>query len=568
MRFANLTILKKILCIVGLMTLITGIVAASATIALRKLDHATAELDKAAVAAALAPRIALNIAMMNLGEVWVAANPNAPEVADVRQQAAQQRAETEKQLADIKPLLDASQTDLLTKVQGTYASYLSSMDITLSTADKAAAGTNADLGRKLILISVKRSRRHVDNLRQTIQDMSADIDRRSSDVTQEAHDIYLKMRNTLIGLSIGGVALGLAIGFAIAQYGISRPLRRLVEVLRQLAVGELQAQIAGTERGDEVGEIAKTTLVFKDNMIKTQELEATAAEQQKAAELEKQRFMQDMADNFEASVKGIVQSVSSSAEQLQGSASAMTSIAEETSRQATVVSVTTTQASGNVQTVASATEELSGSIGEITRQVAESVSIAQEAVNEVDRTNAGVASLTEAASKIGSVAQLIQAIASQTNLLALNATIEAARAGEAGKGFAVVASEVKNLATQTARATEEITGQITTIQHETSQTVTAIRSIGNTVVRLSDISTSIAAAIEEQSAATQEIARNVQQAAIGTEEVARNITGVNDAAAQAGDAASQVLNAANDLSQQSTALSSQVDAFIGRIRLA
>jgi methyl-accepting chemotaxis protein len=554
--------------VVGLLTVITAAIATTATFSLRRLDNATAELDDVATAAAIAPRIALNIAMMNRGEVWVAANPDPQEIAATRQLALKERAETEKHLTNIKPLLDESQTDLLRKVESSYADYLASMETTLTTAEKVGAGINVEAEQKQILASAKQSHQHVDILRQLMQDMGTDIDQRSSDVAQEAHDIYETMRHVLIGLSIGGVILGIVIGFLIAQYGISRPLRCLVEVLRQLADGKLQVEVPGADRRDEVGAIAKTTFVFKENMLKAREMEAAATEQKRQAEIEKRQLMQEMADNFETSVKGIVQSVSSSAEQLQGNATTMSTIAEETSRQATVVSAATAEASSNVQTVATATEELSSSISEITRQVSESASIAREAVTEVDRTNAGVAGLAEAASKIGSVVQLIQDIASQTNLLALNATIEAARAGEAGKGFAVVASEVKNLATQTARATEEITGQIGTIQQETNQTVTAIQTIGGTVVRLSEIAASLAAAIEEQSAATQEIARNVQQAAIGTEEVARNITGVNDAAAQAGDAAGQVLNAANALSQQSGALESQVDAFIGRIRAA
>ena len=566
MRFANLSILWKILSVVGLLTVITATVAVTATTSLRKLSLATTELDDVATAAALAPRIAFNIAMMNRGEVWVAANPDPQEVTATRKLAEQERAETEKHIAQIKPLLDESQAALMRKVETVYADYLTSMETTLSTAEQVGSKVAVEEEQKQILTAAKQSHQHVESLRQLMQDMGADIDQRSSDVAQEANDIYETMRHVLIGLSLGGVVLGLGLGFLIAQFGISRPMRRLVEVLRNLADGNLQVEVSGADRRDEVGAIAKTTFVFKENMIKTRDMEHAAAEQKRQAEAEKRRLMQEMADSFEADVKEIVQSVSNSAEELQGSATTMSSIAEETARQATVVASATTEASGNVQTVATATEELSSSISEITRQVSESAAIAREAVDEVERTNIGVTGLTDAAGKIGSVAQLIQDIASQTNLLALNATIEAARAGEAGKGFAVVASEVKNLATQTARATEEITGQIATIQQETSNTVTAIRAIGSTVVRLNEIASGIAAAVEEQSAATQEIARNVQQAAIGTEEVSRNITGVNDAATEAGNAASQVLQAANDLSQQSATLSSQVDAFIGRIR--
>jgi methyl-accepting chemotaxis protein len=566
MRFANLSILWKVMTVVALLTAVSIAIAVTATYSLRKLDRATIELGDVATAAALAPRINLNIAIMNRGEVWVAANPDPQEITNTRQLMQQERSETDQHLAKIKPYLDESQTALLRKVETLYADYLTSMENTLALAEKIGSAVNVEDEQKQILGAAKASHEHLEKMRQTMVDMGRDIDERSTDVSQEAHDIYDNMRHTLIGLSIAGVLLGVMLGFSIAQFGISKPLRRLVEVLRSLADGNLEVNVPGAERRDEVGAIASTTLVFKENMIKTRNMEAEAAAQKERTETEKRQMMQNMADSFEASVKEIVQSVSTSAEQLQGSASTMSSIAEETARQATVVASATSQASGNVQTVATATEELSSSISEITRQVSESAAIAQEAVSEVERTNSGVAGLTEAAGRIGSVAQLIQDIASQTNLLALNATIEAARAGEAGKGFAVVASEVKNLAAQTARATEEITEQIAAIQQETSNTVTAIRSIGGTVIRLNEIASGIAAAVEEQSAATQEIARNVQEAAIGTEEVSRNITGVNDAAAEAGNAANEVLDAAKELSQQSAVLSSQVDAFIGRIR--
>ena len=273
-----------------------------------------------------------------------------------------------------------------------------------------------------------------------------------------------------------------------------------------------------------------------------------------------------LADNFEANVKGIVESVSSSATEMQGSAQSMSSTAEETSRQSTAVAAASEEASTNVQTVASAAEELSNSVEEVGRQVGQSNKIAQNAVEEAQRTNDKVQGLAEAAQKIGEVVNLINDIASQTNLLALNATIEAARAGEAGKGFAVVASEVKSLANQTAKATEEIAAQIGAIQAATTDAVSAIQGIGSTIGEISEISTAIATAVEQQSAATKEIAANVQQAAAGTQEVSENISGVTQAASETGEAAGQVLGAAQELSKQSEALREQVDSFLIEVR--
>ncbi len=275
-----------------------------------------------------------------------------------------------------------------------------------------------------------------------------------------------------------------------------------------------------------------------------------------------------IADDFETKVKGVVEGVSSAATELQSSAEAMSATAEETLRQSTAVAAGAEEASANVQTVATATEELTASVAEIGQRVQQASQIAAKAVTDAQRTDAIVQGLAHAAEKIGAVVSLISDIASQTNLLALNATIEAARAGEAGKGFAVVAAEVKTLANQTSKATEDITGQIDAIQSATSEAVTAIKSIAKTIVEVNEISTAIASAVEQQGAATREIAQNVQQASTGTADVSRNIAGVSEAAGEAGRSSTQVLAAAGELSQQAEALRSEVDTFLRSVRAA
>jgi methyl-accepting chemotaxis protein len=376
-----------------------------------------------------------------------------------------------------------------------------------------------------------------------------------------------KMQRTVaitsaIAFLIGGL-LALIVGRSI-----TRPIVTMTRSMETLAQGDKTVTIPAMQRGDEVGAMARTLQVFKENMLRADQLAAEQDEIRERAAAEQRMAMDKMANEFETSVKGVVETVSSASVELQSSAQAMSATAEQTSMQSNTVAAASERATSNVQTVAAAAEQLSASISEIGRQVSQATAIAGKAVQEAAHTNESVRGLADAAQAIGDVVKLISDIAGQTNLLALNATIEAARAGDAGRGFAVVASEVKNLASQTATATEEIAAKINEIQMATTQSVTAIQGIGSVIGEISHISTTIAAAIDQQTAATQEIARNVQEASEGTSEVLSNIAGVTQAAGETGRAAEQVLAAAGGLGRQSDILRSQVEQFISTIRAA
>jgi methyl-accepting chemotaxis protein len=380
-------------------------------------------------------------------------------------------------------------------------------------------------------------------------------------------------RSSLRTLMLNGflMAFSLALAALTLWMVISRIVRSLGQItaaMSKLAGGETSVVVPCTARRDEMGSMARALLVFKENAVKVLSMQADREALEKTAREERVVAMVRLADAFEGAVGEIVETVSSASTQLEASAGTLSTTAERAQELTTMVAAASEEASTNVQSVASASEEMASSVNEIGRQVQESAKIAGDAVEQARRTHRRVNELSDASRRIGDVVELINTVASQTNLLALNATIEAARAGEAGRGFAVVATEVKALAEQTAKATEEIRRQISDIQNATQDSVSAIEEIGVTIGRISEISSTIASAVEEQGAATQEVARNVQQAAQGTRQVAANITDVQRGANETGAASSQVLTFAQSLSRESSRLKSEVGRFLEMVRAA
>ena len=386
------------------------------------------------------------------------------------------------------------------------------------------------------------------------------------DRNSEAVEWTLKM--TWIAV-LTGLLVGLCVALLIGIKGLSRPMTALNAAMAKIAAGDLDVVIPGADRGDEIGAIAKTISVIRDNAEhRARDESAAKVGQDKAAAEQRKSAMMKLADDFEGAVGKIVNAVSSASSELESSATTLTTNATRAEKLTSDVAVASEEASSNVQSVASASEQMTSSVNEISRQVQDSARIAAAAVDQARKTNDRVSDLAKAADRIGDVVELINTIAGQTNLLALNATIEAARAGEAGRGFAVVASEVKALAEQTAKATGEISAQISGIQSATGQSVAAIKEIGDTIAKISEIASTIAAAVEQQGAATQEISRNVQQASRGTSQVSANIIDVQRGAKDTGTASSQVLSAAKSLSSESDRLKHEVSRFLGSVRAA
>lgn len=568
MSLSSFKISTKIFFIIGLLLAISGVIAVTAMTSLKSLSDATDEMQLASNEAFTAARLRQGVIALNRAEYQIAANPLVDFVASTKATTNDLREQFGQRLSEIKGTADDRQVELLAQVEQAYDTYLKNLGSTLAAAEAAGGQVEVSGQQERIIAEALSSQADAKALEDAIISYSEYTNDKVTRLSAAATTEYEQNSIFIAAAAIVGLVLGVVFGWIISSYGIVKPIRLIVGCLRDLANGDLNVKVFGTERKDEVGEISATLQVFKDNAIEVERLKQEQKAAEERATAEKRQSMLSLADGFESSVGGIVSNVSSAATELQATALTMSSTAEETTRQAGTVATASEEAASNVQTVASAAQELASSVSEISRQVSEASSVATQAVREAERTSGSVKSLAEAAQQIGTVVQLISDIASQTNLLALNATIEAARAGEAGRGFAVVASEVKSLATQTSKATDDISAQIGTIQSATNDAVNAIQGISTIIVRISEISTAIASAVEEQGAATSEIARNVEEASRGTREVSANISSVQQAAGETGAAATQVEGAAGSLAQYGEELRKQVDQFLNTVRAA
>jgi methyl-accepting chemotaxis protein len=557
----NLKIGPKIYLVVGLLSLVAAVTGWLGIDAMRTYNAQVDVISRASTRAVLGERVNGLVLAVVMDSRGIYMSRDAAEVKKFGTPLLKNLQVLEKTVADWKPLVPESQKEDFARLEARAAEFVKfrtelvrlGVEVGNPTAreygDNDANRTNRSQFNKEIETIADRNFK-------AIAAMQAKLD-----------DYYAAQLRTLIGIGGGGIVGSFLLAILVSTIFIRRPVAALTSVMKELASGNSAAAIPGMDRADELGDMSRAVEVFKDSITRAADLDRTRRVEEDA-KLARSAAIAGLTKDFGGEIDTVVNQLAESATQMQSDARVMSTTAEATDRQAVAVAAASEEASANVQTVAAAAEELSASIAEIGRSVTESARIASKAVDDAARTNASIEGLAEAAQKIGDVVKLINDIAGQTNLLALNATIEAARAGDAGKGFAVVASEVKSLATQTAKATEDIAAQINAIQAATGGAVQAIKEISGTIRQISEIATTIASAVEEQGAATKEIARNVQQASAGTNDVSTNITGVTQSAGETGQVATHVLTAAQGLSQQVDQLKTRVASFLTKIQAA
>ncbi|NBN64502.1 methyl-accepting chemotaxis protein [Pannonibacter tanglangensis] len=564
MFMRNISVSGKVMSVVFLLSLISLINSGIGYFSLDQLNSAAGVINRTAADVKIGAQLNQNILTLNRAEYRLAADPGR--VADVRRVVEETKASFRDRIAAAVANAEGEQRTMLVEIQRLFAEYEPRVARALDVAERSS-NTALTADQQTILDEVATSRALADRiateLARYVDHSEATGNRRS----QEAGDMASSSGLLLIGVAVVGISLGLLAGLLVSRRFIVRPLTVMVDGLQRLAKGEFEFRVDYADQKDEVGSIARAMEVFKVNAAERQGmLEEQVREASRKAE--RAEDIRQLTFRFQEDIDQALTILNSSATELEATAQSMASTAEETASQSGTIASAATQASANVQMVAGASEEMSSSIREVSAQIIKTSKLAANAKDQVVSATTRVSSLKTGAEAIGEIIELIRSIAEQTNLLALNATIEAARAGEAGKGFAVVANEVKSLANQTAKATEEITGQIGKMQSDVQNTVPVIELIANIIADLNDISSSVAAAAEQQSITTDEISRNISEAAQGTTEVSRNIAALSEAAETNSAATTQVLSTARALADRSGRLSTQVTKFISEIQAA
>ena len=557
----NVSIGPKVYGVVALLSLVAFVIAATGVYTLQTYEAQLAAIDRASKRAIVGERVdsLINAVVMDSRGVYMARDRAEAERFGRPLLANLDR--FDQRLKEWRALIEPPQRAAFDRVEANARQFMEFRKELVRRGVEIGGPAAREFGDN----DQNRSNRQA--LNREVTELADRNNQEIAAISAALDEFYAMIVKLLVGVAASGVIGGLILSIWIVRTAVLRPITQITDVMTRLAGGEKTIDIPSVDQGDEIGAMARAVEVFKANSLRNEEMETARLRDHEARDT-RRRELESLTARFGDEIDVIVRSLAAAAGEMEGSAAAMSEIAGRTSHSASRVSAASEQASNNVQTVASAAHELSSSISEISRQVAHSTTIAGEAVSQADGANDRVQGLATAAERIGKVVQLITDIAGQTNLLALNATIEAARAGEYGRGFAVVASEVKSLATQTSKATGEISQQIAEIQSATKGTVDEIGAIGATIRQINETASSIAAAVEQQGAATTEIARNVQEAATSADSVSTNIGEVTQAAVETGGAARSVLEAASALKAQSETLRGRVNDFLTKVMAA
>lgn len=565
--FHNRRVLSKLMMLVFFMGAIILAIGIMGINSLKTLDSKADDMEESAKEALQAGSLRENLLMLDQLKMHLVADPSAKNIQKISADMESEKKEFDTHVAELEKTADGEQKTALEKIKSSYDQYVSALEQTLKVASTITDFTLSESQSK-VKEAAHSSDDESDALNKIVTAFSDDsannVSKVSDDITEMYHNISQLM---IIILSVGLIA-GSLMGFLLAKFGISKPIAAIVSILQQLAEGKFDIAVSGVNRKDEVGDIARTAEVFKGNGLEKLRLEAQQKENEKRAEAEKKAMMHKLADDFEAGLQGIVSSVAVAATELYQTAEAMSKTAEQADMQSSQVATASKETASNVQSVAAATEEMTAAVKEITSQIAKSTEAVRQTVEKVQDASNSSESLAKASEAIGGMASTIETIAGQINLLALNATIESARAGEAGRGFAVVATEVKTLASQTGKATEEIQTQINGVQDVSSQVIGGLQAVRVAVDKVDGFAGAISAAVEEQSAVNQEVAKNMGTAAAGVDQISRGIASVTQSIKATSESTAQVLDAAKMLSQQSEKLSKEVKIFLQGIRAA